>query len=224
MSTNDEPITAPKSRGRLVGIFLAIAVAGVAGCASPTSADVSTGSPSVLGASSVLDAFAGLDYDYDPLRTPAELGDVADVVVTGQVAEFTTGRELVVTGTNQPSGNSVTLVVNAPQVISGESSGSAIYVELPNPGGKVPGDYNELIPRGTSVLLYLDPAWDGTNPADESLTDAAAGRPDGAALYRPVNPQSFIIQAGGVVVWPLLGEETPGSLSETAPTGSLIAR
>lgn len=210
-------------RLQMLGLVLAVAVAGLAGCASPTSREVSSSQSSELEAASALEAFAGLSFDYDPFRTPADLSEEAEIVLTGRVAEFTDGRELVVTGTNRPSGSSVVLVVKSPRVILGERSDTAIYVELPNPEGKTPEEYNDLIPAETSVLVYLERAWDGTDPADESLKDAGAGRPDGSPLYRPVNPQSLILQAGDSLVWPLLGAEKSGSIEEAAPTGSLIA-
>lgn len=209
-----------------LGAGLAAVAVLISGCATQAATETAEAQAVELTTADVRNAFVGIASDYDPYKSPAELGEGAQLVVEGTVEGFHSGRELVVTGTDQPSGSSIVVAIQPATILkTGDDSVkelAVIYVELPNPGVKTPEEYNEAVPAGTPILVYLDSAWDGSEPADEELKDPAQGRPEGEPLFRLHNPQSFIVEANGMLLWPLLGADTEGTLADARPDGNLI--
>jgi hypothetical protein len=208
-------------RAAAIAVALAVSVTLASACSSQVEAPESPPSQD----RSILQAFEGISFDYDPFETPAALAGSSKLVVEGQVERFDEGRELVVTGTDEPTGTTIVMVIGSPKVLIGDQATTTlIYIELPNPGTRAAEFYSDVIPVGTPVMVYINTAWDGSEPADESLKDASAGRPIGEELYSLTNPQSLVFQAGDSLVWPLLGISMKGSLTDAAPDGSIIAR
>ena len=175
-------------------------------------------------------AFRGLTYDYDPLRSPDELAKLSKIVVSGIVAQVQAGRTTKFPGNDEAKGStSIVLVLANAKVITGELDAGGdgiVYIELPNPGRPDSAYYNKAFPTGASVAAYLVPAPDGlpTEGIDVAIEDPNAGRPQGQPLYLPANPQGLAIQFGAEdIVWPLIGAQEPGRISETLPGGDLIA-
>ena len=211
-------------------ISLSLIGAVAVGCTSPQAggdSDPPAGTTAVRrdpAAATILEAFAGLAVDYDPFESPDALAQASAHVVEATVSAFSPGRKLVITGTDDQTATTVVIELVDPLVITGDERHS-FYVELGPPAPGDPQTYSEIMPAGTRVLVYVREAWDGTNPADESLEDPAAGRPEGEPLFALTNPQSFVVQAADEqLVWPLLGERREGTLDEAAPGGDQWAK
>ena len=177
-----------------------------------------------------VEQFAGINFDYDPVDSPAALAEQSRLVVTGTIERVQEGRvELVPRNENVPGISTIVLVLNDPKVVEGgldDGSDGLVYVELQNPGQQEPGAYQDGLRAGSSVVAYLVPSWDGVQVegTDIAIADPMAGRPAGQALYLPAGPQALILQyENEAVVWPLLGEERDGELEDTLPGGTLIA-
>ncbi|WP_458112738.1 hypothetical protein M1D88_00810 [Arthrobacter sp. R1-13] len=173
-------------------------------------------------AEDTLRAFAGLSYDYDPLRSPEALAALSQVIVQGTVEGVRDGR------TSNTGTVSVVLIVNTGSVVKGElppGNDGNVYLELRGSGSPDPSYYTKALPNGAAVVAYLVPAWDGTpkEGTDVRIENPQAGRPDGQALYLPAGPQGLVLQVGEQdVVWPLIGARAPGKIADTLPGGDLI--
>jgi hypothetical protein len=174
--------------------------------------------------------FSGVDYDYDPVESPAALAGLSTLVVTGTIDRIQAGRvEAIPAGVNTPAASTIVLVLRDVKVELGqldEGSDGFVYVELPNAGTQKPEAYEDGLPAGSSVVAYLLPAPDGApiEGLDSAIADPKAGRPEGQALYQTANPQALIIQHDDdPVVWPLIGEKRDGQIADTLPDGELTA-
>ncbi|MET4637703.1 hypothetical protein ABIE24_000923 [Mycetocola sp. 2940] len=177
-----------------------------------------------------VDQFGGLEFDYDPFRSPAALAEKSSLVVTGTIDRVQEGRVQIVPKNENAAGVSTIVLVlrDAKEVLGSVDDGNDgfVYIELPNPGQQEPGAYSDGLRTGSDVVAYLLPASDGA-PAegvDIAIADPVAGRPDGQALYVPTAPQALILQhQDEAVVWPLIGEKRDGRIEDTLPGGKLIA-
>jgi hypothetical protein len=177
-----------------------------------------------------VEQFAGLDYDYDPLASPAALAKRSKLVVTGTIDRVQEGRVEIIPGNeNIPGVSTIVLVLRDLKAVAGsvdEDSDGLVYVELQNPGQQDPDAYQDGLREGSSVVAYLLPAFDGALVVgtDVAIADPKAGRPAGQALYMPAGPQALILQyEDEAVVWPLIGEKRDGRLEDALPGGKLIA-
>ncbi|MBX0302026.1 hypothetical protein K2F54_18880 [Cryobacterium sp. 1639] len=177
-----------------------------------------------------VEQFAGLDFDYDPLTSPAALAERSRLVVAGTIDRVQEGRVEIVPGNeNIPGISTIVLVLRDAKAVVGsvdEGSDGLVYVELQNPGQQDPDAYQDGLREGSRVVAYLLPAFDGAlvEGTDIAIAEPKAGRPVGQALYMPTGPQALILQyEDEAVVWPLIGEKRDGSLEDTLPGGELIA-
>ena len=201
------------------------------GCAA--TASVPATGPQTGGSYSAEDTvavFRGLSYDYDPARSPDELAKLSKIVVSGTVAKVQAGRTEKFPGNDEAKGaTSIVLVLADAKATAGEldaGGDGTVYIELPDPGHPDSDYYSKAFPAGAFVVAYLLPA-PGELPlegSDVAIEDPDAGRPQGQPLYLPANPQGLAIQFGAEdIVWPLIGAQEPGRISETLPGGDLIA-
>ena len=177
-----------------------------------------------------VEQFTGLEFDYDPVDSPAALAKRSKLVVTGTIDRVQEGRVEVVPGNEEiPGVSTIVLVLRNPRAVVGsvdEGNDGLVYVELQNPGGQDPDAYQDGLREGSSVVAFLLPASDGASVegVDIAIADPKAGRPAGQALYMPAGPQALILQyENEAVVWPLIGEKRDGNLEDTLPGGELIA-
>lgn len=178
-----------------------------------------------------LSAFEGYSADYDPRRSPDEIAENSSLVVQGKIASMRSGRTESAAGNDAlaPYTTIVLVLENISAIVGTPPKGSAgrVYVELVNPGNRQPSEYDEAFPRGSDVVAYLSPAFDGVAPegTDIEIDLPLEGRPAGQPLYQPSGPQSLIMQAtpDDDVVWPLIGAHKAGKIVEALPGGSLIA-
>ena len=179
-----------------------------------------------------LEPFRGPVYDYDPSRSPDELAQHSELVVSGTISAVRAGRTTVYpassAGTEGPT--SIVLVISDITAVSGQQQAGSdgnVYLELRATTHPDPASYSRALPAGASVIAYLVPASGGApDPrTDVALANPAAGRPAGQALYLPSGPQGLAIQAAaGNVVWPLIGAQAPGCLADALPGGHLIGQ
>ena len=201
------------------------------GCAATASVPV-TGSQTggSYSAEDTVAAFRGLSYDYSPVGSPNELAKLSKVVVSGTVAKVQVGRTEKFPGNDEAKGStSIVLVLANAKAAAGEldaGDDGTIYIEIPDPGHPDDDYYNKAFPVGASVVAYLLRAPEGLpiEGSDVAIEDPNAGRPQGQPLYMTANPQGLAIQFGAEdIVWPLIGAQKPGRISETLPGGELIA-
>ncbi|MBT2596854.1 hypothetical protein [Arthrobacter sp. ISL-72] len=223
-------MTAVLAMGFTVGTVISLPKGDIGARPATTTAQAShPGGPYTI--DDTLGAFNGLSYDYDPFRSPNQLAEHSELVISGTVAGFREGRSLALAGNEQVVGSkSVVLVLTDITTARGDladGNDGHIYVELRNPGHPDPSYYDRAFPSGALVVAYLVPAPTEQPRADIDETYAsrrAAGLPDGQRLYMPTNPQSLIMQFNGEdVVWPLIGAHKPGNIANTLPGGGLIA-
>ena len=177
-----------------------------------------------------VEAFAGIDYDYDPAPSPAALAEQSRLVVTGTIDRVQEGRvQTIPTNDQAPEISTIVLVLGHAKPVLGsleQDSDGFVYLELPNPGGREAKEYQDGLRAGAEVVAYLVPASDGA-PAeniDSAIADSKAGRPPGQALYLPAGPQALILKyQDEALVWPLIGQQLDGRLEDTLPGGKLIA-
>jgi hypothetical protein len=202
---------------------LAVIAATASGCASHPAAEA----PAQAEASSILSVITSPTPDFDPVSTPAELAQVSEFVIEGRIAGFSEGRDVVVTGTDDHLSGTTILTIDDVTVVKGDpavAESALVSVELLPMGWKPVDELATLIPAGTPVLVYLVTAWDGSDPIDEALADPSAGRPSGEPLFAFSTPQSLVLQAGDLLVWPMLGATKEGVLADARPDGTIIAR
>ena len=221
------------TRSTLATLMLSLAIATtLSACASETPAvqdsrDEDAASYSVQDS---VEQFTGIDFDYNPVPSPAALAERSDLVVTGTIERVQEGRdEIIPANEKAPPYQTIVLVLRDVQAIQGsfeQDNDGYVYIELPNPGQREPSAYEDGLFPGSNVVAYLMPAFDGVlvEGSDVAMADPEAGRPLGQALYQPTGPQALILQHGtDAVVWPLIGEKRDGSLEDALPGGELIA-
>ncbi|CAN5325798.1 hypothetical protein BH09ACT5_BH09ACT5_08340 [soil metagenome] len=187
--------------------------------------------PAPYSAQDTVEEFAGIDFDYDPLNSPAALAEESTLVVTGTIDRVQEGRvQIYPKNEKLPGASTIVLVLRDVTAVQGslaERSDGFVYIELPNPGGRKPDAYQDGLRAGANVVAYLVPGFEGapTKGVDVAVANPKAGRPQGQALYLPAGPQALALQyENEAVVWPLIGEELHGALADTLPGGKLIAR
>lgn len=186
-------------------ITLAVFTALLAGCGSPSGAASGT----AVHDFAVL--FDGYFVDYEPERSPAALADRSLLVVQGRIAHIGTGRTFGASATDPATETSIVMAFDVRQVLRGSLPGGAggtVFVELPAPMSRPAAEFDHAAPRDRDAVLYLKAA---ATRDDTGLVDPDAGRPAGQPLYRPTNPQGFVIDADGMVVQVLETTELRGA-------------
>jgi len=196
-----------------------------------TSDQASTTAPTkTYSAQQSVEQFIGIDFDYDPLASPAALAKQSLFVVTGTIDRVQEGRnQIVPKNENAPGISTIVLVLRDPKFVTGDSqqgNDGFVYIELPNPGQQDSDAYRDGLRAGSAVVAYLVPAADGapSEGVDTAIADPKAGRPSGQDLFQPAGPQALVLQfEDEAVVWPLIGEKRDGRIEDTLPDGDLIA-
>jgi hypothetical protein len=179
-----------------------------------------------------LQPLRGPTYDYDPSRSPEELAQLSELVVSGTISAVREGRTMVYPANSAGAQGPTTIVlaITGVTAISGrqqEGHDGNVYLELQASRHPGPVDYSRALPAGARVVAYLVPASDGApvGRTDVAVANPAAGRPAGQALYLPAGPQGLAIQvAEDNVVWPLIGAQAPGCIADALPGGHLIGQ
>jgi len=153
----------------------------------------------------------------------------SDLVAIGRLNRLQEGRTNTVHG--ETAWTTTVAVLDDVRAVQGalpRDFDGRLYVELPVLTGLTDLQMwqESALPVGTPVLVYLRPAWDGTDepgelPYTNRLPDPAQGRPVGQALYEAYYSSSFIVQAAdGVIAWPAMRYSEPGTLADVVPNGS----
>ncbi|WP_297369349.1 hypothetical protein [Cryobacterium sp.] len=172
--------------------------------------------------------------DYDPIESLAVLAGDSTVVIAGEIDRVQAGRDTTYSAPNETSTTgSAVIVVRNVTVVSGElnpAADASVYIEF---GSGSPDQCTRIVPLGTAIVAYLNPAWDGARSyVDEYLDptsvyteieDPGAGRPSGQPLYQASALEGLVWQLPGSaeVVWPLHLGTGPGSIRDALPDGTL---
>jgi len=225
---------------RMLGVFVCAGVL-LAGCgrgadAAPDVAGQTVGpAPSGPSAAEVFTACSppGI-VDYDPIESLAILARESTVVIAGEIDRIQPGRDTTYSAPNQTSTTgSAVIVVRDVTVVAGEldlAGDSSVYIEF---GSGSPDQCTRIVPPGTAIVAYLEPAGDGDRRyVDEypdptsvytEIEDPGAGRPAGRPLYQASALEGLAWQTPGSaeVVWPLHLGTGPGSIRDALPGGTL---
>ncbi len=172
--------------------------------------------------------FSGYHADYNVAESPKELAQNAELVLQGEVVAVQKGREQQSAAGGVPT-KTIVVVIRPTEVAQGTMSSSSdgyAYIELLSPGGQGADVYEKVLPANTSVVAYLQLAWDGAQgEIDEiRLVEPNAGRPAGQELYMLISPQGFAVQyaQSKEIVWPLGDDVQIGAIEDTLPSGSIV--
>lgn len=163
--------------------------------------------------------FGGYSADYEPFETAKEMEAASQLVLKGTIADIRPGRILYAESLDNPeAAQALVMEVAWTEVVTGEEpTEGSVYLELPS-GGRDASEFEHALPVDASVGLYLVPA--RNESGDLPIGDEDAGRPEGAPLWVPVNPQGFVIATGsaGTVATPLdPGVPIEGDVAGVAP-------
>lgn len=162
----------------------------------------------------VTDFFGFVHYRYEELEETEDLAGIAPTRagVTGTVIGFEEGPQYFEDG-GPDSGANVIMRVSPTKTFVGETpEDKVVSVLLPRTGGQTVSDFDDVLPAGASVVLYLSPATD--------LPPAV-----GNDLMSPVTPQGFAVALRGPdldgIAYPLAHEVDMGeSLTDQIPADS----
>lgn len=192
--------------GRLRGLIVAaIALAVLVGVVQP----ITRNDPNLLDQSL---AFAAalpiLAMDYDPSPSPNALAAISDVVVYGQIREFTIGRTYGNRG--EPGfGETAVMKIDVLEVVYGslpDPSHPSLYFEIRLDNQGSPDLLNRVAPFGARVLVYAV----AMGPPYAPTVDDGRGLPEGHPLMRVTSPQGFLIGVESGVFLGLYGHGLPG--------------
>jgi len=195
----------PRSLRRATAITLAAFTVLLAGCGSQSGA---------AAASPVHDfaaLFGGYLVDYEPEKVPAALANKSLLVVQGRIARIDPGRTFGTSPTDPATEKSIVMAFTVQRVLHGSvpaGAGATVFVELPAPLSRPAADFDKAAPKDRDAALYLMAA---ATKDDTGLVNPDAGRPIGQPLYKPTNPQSFVIDSGDAVVQILETAELRGT-------------
>ncbi|MEC5182683.1 hypothetical protein RCH12_000113 [Cryobacterium sp. MP_3.1] len=170
--------------------------------------------------------------DYDPIESLAVLAGDSTVVIMGEIARIQAGRDSTYTASKETSTTrSAVIVVPNVTVVHGKldpAVNGTVYIEFASGG---PDECSRIVPAGTAIVAYLEPAWDGArsyvdeDPTSEytEILEPDAGRPAGQPLYQASALEGLVWQLPGSaeVIWPLYLGTGPGSIREALPDGTL---
>jgi len=208
-------------------IGLAAACAALTGCGgSPGASTGSTADPAASTNSGgpamrelqSFEQFSGYMADYEPYTSLEQMAAESELVVRGELRAVRKGRIVgAETMASAEAAQALTIEVVVDVVSKGSQRliGESLYVELPS-GGRDVTAFSAMSP-GTEAVFYLVPA---PMEVEGGFTygEDQQGRPIGAALWKPIGPQGFIIGGPEGSVQVLDVEEVPGStLAEFLP-------
>lgn len=137
----------------------------------------------------------GVNADYDPASSPADLAQESDLVIVGEAGDPHTGRMF---GPAPNSPETLTTIVVPIKVNSVEAgtlppgSDGTVYLEVLASSGQPTESINDGL-EGRDGIFYLTKFPDNV-PASAELLDADAGRPAGQPLYRATTPQGLLVE------------------------------
>jgi hypothetical protein len=155
-------------------------------------------------------------WEYEPLASPAELAERADVVVTGRIDAVEEGQAYAGAPESEPEFVTSVIRVHVTEVLRGDGSlveHGFVYIEVPHPAFVGPGtpgpdgegggplvpfpldEFAGTVPIGMDGMFFLG---DRTNePYSETILHEGAGRPAGAPITA-AHRQGFLIEGVGV--------------------------
>jgi len=155
----------------------------------------------------------GIYIDYEVVESPAELRDLADLVIIGTISDVVEGRVLPY-GRAEAQAN---LVIDVERVIRGIAPRSGpVYVEVTLPSGLLVSELASAAPNGRLVLFLGDRTY-------LRGTTGETGRPEGSAIYAPF-AQGMVIEADQMWISGLVdGEELPPGWQKLESFDQLVA-
>lgn len=160
----------------------------------------------------------GAGLDESTIASPKDYLEGSELVVAGTVQNFTSGRVIYAEKSGEPGALTMLIMsVGVDKVIKGDppADGKA-YVEVPQ-NGFDPDYFNEAVPPGTPVALYLYPAISETEEIPIGNDDA--GLPQGSQIWTPMGSQAITFEVDkSSVVMPMIGTSViKGSLAQQLP-------
>jgi hypothetical protein len=129
-----------------------------------------------------------IQYEYDPVDTPAALAAEADAVVAGTIVALRPGQSYAPAPDSSPDWTTAVLEVRVDRLLTGDSAVAAdgsVYIEVPTlDRAPCPATVPE-----TYGLFFLHTS----EPYSGTILDQGAGRPAGAPLTAPF-VQGFLIE------------------------------
>lgn len=206
-------------------LLLASAAASATACLLAGCAVTDPDSVTPLAGHPALDLYAGFHADYIEFETPAELGDFAELAISGEIERVDAGRTWGFLDDDLPDTESVVVSVSNVRVVGGTDRtppASIVYVELHNIAGAPLSEFQAALPAGAPVVFYLSAGAEEGDAPD--LQNPEAGRPMGEPIYVPVGPQGFAIEVPEqhAVAWPLASHMEAGEISDAVPGGTML--
>ena len=213
-------------------LLAAVAVGMLGGCylsVSTAAPDVSQESARYTLQERVMHAMYGYyQVHWDPAASTVDLAQQSELVVTGRVRALGEGRVQASDANSQGSPRSQIVAISPARIVDGslpERSDGTVYVEIPPPHPIDGMGFGDAIPVGSTVVLYLSAAANGSGLT--RISNWNAGRPTGQPLYQPVSPQGFAIrlERNGRFAW--VFDPHPAveaSLAQLLPGGSVTLR
>lgn len=161
-----------------------------------------------VNAEALVNFFRFVDYRYSELPETELLAEASptEAGVIGTVLNFEEGPQYYEDG-GPDSGATVIMTVTIEDTFEGETPAPRqVDVLLPSTGDRDPAEFEEVMPRGTELVLYLSEASD--LPPEDSVNRMV-----------PVSPQGFVVgDDSDGIVYPLSHEIEPKeSLSDQVP-------
>jgi hypothetical protein len=151
-----------------------------------------------------VDQTRAFHYDYQPVSSPRDLADQADVVVTGRIVDVQPGQAYAPLPDTPAKIVTSVLHVSVTSILAGDASlvvDRTIYIEIPHPAFVSESEEQEersydleafaaTVPRTAGVFFLNDrtnePYWD-------TVIGPNAGRPRGAPITTPF-VQGFLLE------------------------------
>jgi hypothetical protein len=177
---------------RLISAALAAGAIALAagGCAGNTGSSGEAGAPARHeGSAAALTSAAGryMHVDYEPLASPADAVRMADLIVTGTVADIVEGvsYKFADPALDGAAGHFTTFVVTVDQVLAGTGvkRGDRVYASVRSSVHSSVPDLAALNPKAKAVLVMEDITTWKPHPAARVVRPAAV--PATAKLYAP---------------------------------------
>lgn len=174
---------------RLVAGCAALLLALTVGTACGTDSDGdSPGKAAAASTESFVSILRKFHLDYDPHRSPGELGNDATLTVVGTVKAIDDGRVFGAgpTRDTEPVFLNATLTVRVESVLAGEKSlihNGVVYVELPRTKATPVSTFQRAMPTNQRLVLFLDDYTEGLGTFP--LIEKAPTIPAGETVFAP---------------------------------------
>lgn len=197
--------------------LLVIALLG--GCASSSTNQVQASPTFGLQTQRSIHLMDGYSADYEKSSSPSQLVDWSQVAVFGEVEGFVPGRKWYLSNSDGSIYQSVFLKLRILKDISKVPNfeQKTVYVEINQSLSNEIDDYNVAIPKGTSMIAYLEPAQKISGPNIKFVEETQ--NLGGTSIYRFISPEGWILgfSLDNSVVWPLLQAAKHELISDELP-------